>query len=306
MIVFDKYWFKENQKTIVRLLNSPIGGFIRRGLWIEDKKNPVVRVTPESVHVLLPDGKVKATIHSNKQYAEALHKNYKPVWEALHWWDMKLANRLVPAWNLGFDTYTSQPDDTSGIDTFIDSAATTTNYASNVEIKFGDSNGSASVWRTLIKFDLSSIPSSNTASSATLSLYISQRDSVNARTCHVYRTLRAWNESQATWNIWSTSNNWTTAGAGSDGNDADLTNSWGSSSFTASETAGTEKQFSLNISYINNFISGAWTNNGWLLRMQTETNDAYLMHSSSSATSSLRPKLVIIHAGSASQPVWFM
>lgn len=303
--VFDKHWFKEHQRTLLSLVNSPIGGVVRRGLWIEDKKHPVLKITPESVHVLLPNGDIRATIYSNKQYKEAIHRNYKPIWETFHWWDMRLANRLMPAWNVGFDTYSSQPDDTTGVDTFLNSVNTTTNYATDVELGIGERNDSDLTVRSLIKFDLSTIPSNSVTSSNILSLYITRDLSSNARDASMYRVLRNWVESQATWNNWSSGNAWTTAGCGSDGNDADLTNVHATCSFTATESAGTEKQFSISTTHMDNFINGTYSNYGWLIRMATETNDAYYCDSSSSVTASERPKLVITYTSASAQVIWF-
>lgn len=307
MIVFDKHWFKEHQKQILKAVNSPVGWLIRRSLWIDDKKNPVVKVTPESVHVLLPDGQVKTTIYSNKQYAEALHRNYKPIWETLHGWDMKFANRYMPAWNAGFDTYSSQPNETSGVDTFIIEAAPTLNLETDVELGIGERNDLVYRMRTLIKFDLSSISSSNTTSSNVLSVWIARDFSSNARTADAHRILRNWVENAATWNQWSSGNNWTTAGCGSDGNDADLSVSLGTCSFSATESVGTEKQFTLTNSEMDKFINGTYSNYGFLLKMQTESNDGYYVDSSSGATSSIRPKLVITHSAptTSSQVIWF-
>ncbi len=204
-------------------------------------------------------------------------------------------------------TYTSQPDETSGEDTFLRSTNTTTNYGTQPILQVGEFPGVARIHRSLIKFDLSSIPSTNTVSSAILSLWINADNSNNARTANAYRVLRNWVESQATWNAWSTGNNWTTAGCGSDGNDADLTNSHGSCSFTASETVGAEKQFSMTVSEIQKFINGTYANNyGWILRMNTETDDQYDFESSSSATASIRPKLVIEHAAAATNAFFAM
>jgi len=66
-------------------------------------------------------------------------------------------------------TLTLQPDATAGVDTFIDSATATTNYGTNV-LSIGESNAGAIVRRTLIKFDLSTIPAGSLISSATLTL----------------------------------------------------------------------------------------------------------------------------------------
>jgi hypothetical protein len=73
--------------------------------------------------------------------------------------------------------------------------------------------------RSILKFDLSaSVPAGATITLTTLILYCGV--TLASRTITVYRLLRTdWVEAQATWNIYKTGNNWTTAGALSDGND---------------------------------------------------------------------------------------
>lgn len=295
-IVFDKHWFKENQRTLLSLLNSPIGGLVRRGLWIKDNL-PVVKITPDSVHILLPDGKIRATVYSNKQYAKALHVNYKPIWEAFHWWDMKLANRLIPAWNLGFDTFTSQPDSSTGNDVYLDSANVTANY-DTYNLYIGELDVNTTVGRVLIKFDYSSIDASATISSGTFTLTPTADYSSNTRTYTMYRVLRNWVKTQATWNEYSTGNAWGTAGCGNTTSDYNTT-SHGSRSFTATETLNVGKDFTMVTAELTKFINGTYTNYGYLVRAATETNDAYEFADCENATSSYRPKVVVVYTAAS-------
>ena len=190
-------------------------------------------------------------------------------------------------------TYTSQPDETSGIDTFLHgySDLQNTNYATDALLQIGElNNTTASPCRTLIKFDLSSLVGANIIS-ATLSLFVSEDYADNARTFRAFRMKRAWVESQATWNIYSTGNNWSTAG-GFHSDDCEQTDI-GTCDFTDSEAANTEKTFTLTAAKVREWIDGTFTNNGLLIKADTELNEGYLMHSSSSATAGYRPKLVI-------------
>ena len=298
-MVFDKYWFKENQRALLKAVNHPLlGGLIRRGMWIEDREK-VVKIAPESVHVLLSDGQVKATFYASKQFSEALRKNFAPLWKAFHTWDMQIANPLVPSLNLGFDTYTSQPDDTTGVDTFIVDSAATTNFDGNAAgLGIGEWNGGAEVDRTLIKFDLSSIPSTNIVSAATLSLWYKTDWSSNDRSAKIYRVLKDWVENQATWNIWKTANNWTTAGCSSVGNDYDST-VWATATMSATATVDTELQWifdATGVAELQKFVNATYSNYGWLMKADTETNDLWYFHASHGATSGFRPKLVITHS----------
>jgi len=109
--------------------------------------------------------------------------------------------------------------------------------------------------------------------------------------------LRAWTEAGVTWNTYDGSNAWGTTGADNTTTDRDLTDI-GSSSFTATETANTEKQFTLTAASIQSMLTGGgFTNNGFVLKMDTETNDAYSFYSSEYAVDVTKiPKLVITYA----------
>lgn len=189
-------------------------------------------------------------------------------------------------------TYTSQPDETDGVDTWIDSANVTTNYGTAANLIVGESDAAAGTGRTLIFFDLSTIPKNSTVTSATLSLWTEMDRSANARTFYVYRQLKEWWEPTATWSIWG-NGNWATAG-GFDSSDCETTDI-GSCAFTATETTDTEKQFSLDPAKVQEWVDGTLTNNGMLIKADTELSDQYGFHSSASATAGFRPKLVIVY-----------
>ena len=202
------------------------------------------------------------------------------------------------------NTYSSKPDDTTGYDTYINSSTPNTNNNSTILI-VGEGNTSVDVARTLIKFDLSSIPANAVIQDATLSLWFSTDISSNARTMRAYRVLRNWVEAQATWNIYSTGNNWGTAGCANTTTDREATDI-GSVSVSASETPDTEKQISLTASKVQEWVSGTTANYGLLIQMDTESNDAYAFHSSGGATAGYRPKLVINYTVPVGNPVTYI
>ena len=60
------------------------------------------------------------------------------------------------------------------MDTYIDNGSATTDFGTEVSLRIGEGNGSTNdLNRSLIKFDLSSIPANATITSATLSLWTS-------------------------------------------------------------------------------------------------------------------------------------
>lgn len=294
MIVFDKDWFKENQRTLLGLVNSPIGGTIRRGLWISDRQR-IIKLTPSSAHAALSNGEIKATLYSNAQYAEALKRNYKPIWEALHWWDMRLANRLMPAWNAGFDTYSSQPNSSAGHDIYLDSSSPTTNLDGG-GFCMGEINVGSAKARALIKFDVSSISPSAVINSVNFYITVDVAYSSISRTYRFYRSLRNWVETQATWNDYSTGNAWATGGSGNSTTDYSGAVTHGSVSMTASEAPGTQKNISMNATEFGKWVDGTNPNYGWFGKADTENEDFYNFCDCENATPSYRPKVEAVYS----------
>jgi hypothetical protein len=193
---------------------------------------------------------------------------------------------------IALDTVVYQPDDTTGVDTFLNSGAATTNYETNVQLNIGESNSSTNVLRSLIKFPFSNLPTGTQIDSATLDLVVAADYSSNARALNAHRMLTDWVESQATWNIRKTGTNWATAG-GNLTTEVEAASS-GSVNCSATEAVGTVKSLSLDAAKTQEMLDGTLTNNGWMLRMATETDDAYGFDSSSSATASERPKMTLV------------
>jgi hypothetical protein len=84
-------------------------------------------------------------------------------------------------------------------DTYIDGGSPTNNYGSDNTFEVRPDNGADR--RGLLKFDLSSIPSNATITSATLYLY--ERGNKTGQTTYIYRVTSNWNESTVTWSNWS-------------------------------------------------------------------------------------------------------
>jgi hypothetical protein len=199
-------------------------------------------------------------------------------------------------------TVTIQPDGTDGIDSFIASNTATTNYGTNATLYIGESNSAASVARALIKFDLSSIPDHAHILSATLSLWNYADAANNARTLRAFRQLRAWTEAGVTWNRYDGSNDWQTAG-GFGASDCEQTDC-GSLALSATEAAG-EKIITLDTAKIQEMVAGAFVNNGFLLKVDTEGDDQYAYRSSDYATAADRPKLTVVYSALLAQATIF-
>jgi hypothetical protein len=189
------------------------------------------------------------------------------------------------------DTFTSQPGSLSGEDTYISSYDATSNFGNSTALNVGETNAASNrISRTLIKFDLSGLPANATINSATLSLWQTAELSDNSTTIRVYRSLRDWSETGATWLLYKSSTAWGADG-GFDSTDSEQTDI-GSLALTSTEANG-EKQFSLTASAIQEMVAGTFTNNGFLLKADSETDDQYQFRSSDNSTSAERPQLVI-------------
>ena len=102
------------------------------------------------------------------------------------------------------------------VDNWIYAFYPTTNYGTNT---WGNGIGyySNAVKRSLIKFDVSAIPSTATVTSAKLRLLMY---TIGAnRTVEAYQVLRPWTQTGSTWNNYATGLAWTTAGCGGVGTD---------------------------------------------------------------------------------------
>ena len=161
-----------------------------------------------------------------------------------------------------------------GWDTNLNSGAATTNYKTNAILYVGEANVSTNVWRALIKFALDTFAYTNKpprVGEAVLNLYLNTDVSSNARRFSVYRLLKV-ATADATWNTYDGANNWTTAG-GFNAADCEQTEI-GSIDLTAAEAAGWI-QIPLDVVKIEEMINGTFTNNGFLIRCDTELNDCY-------------------------------
>lgn len=136
------------------------------------------------------------------------------------------------------------------------------------------------ILRSLVKFDLSSIPANATITSASLILTVTSDLSSNARTLSAYRVLRNW-ASGANWNTYNSTNNWGTAGCGNTTTDREATDI-GTATQPASPSAGSTVTISLTASKIQEWYSGALANYGLLLKVDTEVDDAIYYESGNS------------------------
>ena len=194
---------------------------------------------------------------------------------------------------------TIQPCD---IDSYIASDAATTNYGTNTTMLHGAYNGGLRR-RSLVKFNLSSIPATEICDSAILSLWLAADLANQACTFSAHRLLKNWVENQVTYNIYSTGNSWDTAGALGAG-DRDATAMGVSGTVSATASLNTEIQIVLTAAEMQKMYDGTYINYGWLIKSTSETeSDSWRVHSREATTSGYWPKLVVVsHVGTTFIP----
>ena len=136
-------------------------------------------------------------------------------------------------------------------DTVLDSDASTSNFDADGYVGLGSSTANKNR-HTIIRFDVSSIPSNAMVISATLTIRYIERVG-EAFSVSTYALKRNWVESQATWNVFSTGNTW---GAGGGSGSADVYAKESTAVVTAANAV-----FSIPV-MVQGWIDGSLTNYG--------------------------------------------
>jgi len=196
-------------------------------------------------------------------------------------------------------TLTLQPAETAGNDTTIRKDTATFNYGISSYAMI-NATGAAQA-RGLIKFDLSSIPSNATISSATLTLYCSSEQTTADVTAKIHRSLVAYFEGAkdgaapdggqdgSTWNLRNANGSvaWVGGAGGAAGSDY-ATDVTVSVSITAPSAF-----YDFNVlADVQAFVAGTATNLGWWVVHGNESA-SWKTFSSSTAGAANRPKLVV-------------
>lgn len=174
------------------------------------------------------------------------------------------------------------------------------NTGINVQFGAGKRNHVATLYRALLKFDLSSIPATATVDTATLTLTVTANNATIASTLSAYRMIRAWVEGTkeytdsgadgATWNTYDGANAWGTAGANNTTTDREAA-AFGSRSNSDAESGALA--MSLTAAKVEEWVDGTLTNNGLLLKTGEGDYDQYFYASSDNTTAASRPKIVV-------------
>ncbi len=232
------------------------------------------------------DTGIGSTVDLSDNYFTVLQS---PTSTATHLWTSTPAITNTSTTTPVIYGYFAQPDATGGIDASIQSNSAT-NFGTEVAIGVGENNNANRVSRVLIKFDVS-MPANATIVSAKLSLWTASDLSDHDRTLRVYRLKVPFVESQATWNTAGGGVNWQVPGASgtSDRENIEI----GSVQILANEPIGVQKEITLSPAMVQEWVSGAFTNNGLIIVVDTELNDRFNYKSSDTSNSTQRPRLII-------------
>jgi len=174
-------------------------------------------------------------------------------------------------------------------DVFVLSDYATTNFSYNNYIQVGKYNQNNSIARSFLSFGLANFAHRD-VNSVKLRLYLMGDDYASANgTLNVYRVYRNWVESQVTWNIYSTGNNWGTAGATGAEDSGEL---MGTVNLSDPPTAG-YIDINLDVTIFQNMIDTVYKNYGFLLKNTGENGDTFQFRSNRYRAGLYAPLLVI-------------
>lgn len=190
------------------------------------------------------------------------------------------------------ETLTIQPDEIDGVEAFINSKLAS-NYSTLQYFRVGQpTSDQAYIARTLLKMSgISNIPDDAVISGATLKISVGDNSEVSkVSTIKIYRLKRAWVKNQVTWNIWKTGSNWSAAG-GFGADDCEQTEI-GSLALAANHANGTVVEIPITAATKADLDLG----NGWLIKSDSEDDDAYAWNGCRSIVSTSRPKLEVTYS----------
>lgn len=283
-------WSKDSDLSSFRRLTW--FNHVGHAQYFARNEDMVVRPIP---HQWLPDGTILFYVTFNTTAGVQLH-GPSQVWMMTHGSDIPAVTET---------TVVIQPDSTYGFDTTIVSAVPTTNAGALATMGVGDWTAAASAaYRSLVRFDLSSIPADATIVSATVELY--EIDAVDTEALgtwdvNMHHIKLGWDPASATWNERYPGAAWAVAGAG----DAADVLIYPLATVTMDGTAASDFVAFTSMrlrDWAQFVVAGHWPNFGFWLAAGTaeyqggagKAGNAFV--SSNGATASQRPKLTVIYS----------
>ena len=195
-------------------------------------------------------------------------------------------------------------------DTYMSANDVTYNNGGNTVIHVDNTTGTARRG-VLIRWDLSSIPTTATVSSADVSVFVTETSTL---VFNLYNMRRSWVEgtssqaassTSANWNTYDGANSWGTVGAANTSSDRYTTNLWGAgaSTFTTDETLTTIPLNSDGVTVVQGWINGSLSNYGLTIQNYVSaTSNSMYFTSSEGTTAANRPHLNLTYCVSTTDP----
>ncbi len=142
----------------------------------------------------------------------------------------------------------------------------------NTVLFVGEQTSSTDLYRGLVKVPLTSIPAGSVITAATMDLYLYNINGTNNRQMQVYRCKQVITTG-ATYNKFDGVTDWQTAGAAG-ANDREGTAS-GARTFNTTDSLDAYYPITLDATHLQAMYLGSYVNNGFVLKMDTETDDRY-------------------------------
>jgi hypothetical protein len=155
---------------------------------------PILRIVPDAI--FWKDGmNIIGELRTHWKYSKRLYYAFRPLWWAIHYWDLVVADRWIPKLSFGFSVLTKYPDadtETTTVDGRAWMSYTDTNGVSWAALQGGagtnanDADANEAVvylrcdsvtdqWRSIVRgiflFNTSELTSDATISDAVMSLY---------------------------------------------------------------------------------------------------------------------------------------
>jgi hypothetical protein len=195
MTVFSPAWFDRHQRSLRLALNTPgLGRELRAALGVQDHGR-LARLLPHAS--IVRHGAIHvADFRTHAKHAKRLRAEFLPLWSLFHWFDSRIANPLIPAFNLGFDTLTAYPDpnpETVTVDGWVAIAAASSAWATLIAAAGNDANdseadsqfmridatGTLNLWaglrRSIFLFDTSALGAAAVITAGVFSLFGSDK-----------------------------------------------------------------------------------------------------------------------------------
>jgi hypothetical protein len=197
----SRSWYRLNQYPLLLLLNNPIPRvreYFRDNIICCDHLDPkykIAKITGNSVHYQVDKDIRMGNFYSLDSNSNHIRKNFERILMPIHSWDMRIANRFFPAFNMGYDSITANSTTADGyVYAYGGAVWATVHDKSPGDWAYHTANDfwcmgarfqspDIFIFRGFFYFDTSSMGSGKTVSAATMSFNNSCDDGKESNAC---------------------------------------------------------------------------------------------------------------------------